>query len=105
MFKKGIATLTAISLLTLVARTADAQSIEFIRDAEIEGTIRAYATPLFRQAGVEPNSVQIHLVKDNQINAFVAEGLHLFLNTGLITRTEHAGQFGVSGKGQNRLDG
>ena len=36
--------------------------------------------------------MEIHLVKDNQINAFVAEGLNLFINTGLIVRTEHAGQ-------------
>ena len=69
-----------------------AQSMEFIRDAEIENTIRVYADPLFAQAGVEPSAVKIHLVKDSQLNAFVAEGLNLFLNTGLIQRTDHAGQ-------------
>ncbi|HIJ64085.1 MAG TPA: M48 family metallopeptidase [Rhodospirillaceae bacterium] len=66
--------------------------MEFIRDAEIENTIRVYADPLFAQAGVEPSAVKIHLVKDSQLNAFVAEGLNLFLNTGLIQRTDHAGQ-------------
>ena len=71
---------------------ASAQSMEFIRDAEIENTIRVYADPLFAQAGVEPSAVKIHLVKDSQLNAFVAEGLNLFLNTGLIQRTDHAGQ-------------
>lgn len=66
--------------------------MEFIRDAEIENTIRTYADPIFEQAGVDPSAVSIHLVKDSQLNAFVAEGLNLFLNTGLIQRTEHAGQ-------------
>ena len=69
-----------------------AQSLSLIRDAEIENTIRAYATPLFEQAGVDPAAVQIHLVKDKSLNAFVAEGLNMFINTGLIMRTEHAGQ-------------
>ena len=66
--------------------------MEFIRDAEIENTIRTYADPIFEQAGVDPTAVKIHLVKDPQLNAFVAEGLNLFLNTGLIQKTEHAGQ-------------
>jgi len=66
--------------------------MSLIRDAEIENTIRIYATPLFEQAGVEPNAVQIHLVKDKSLNAFVAEGLNLFINTGLIMKTDHPGQ-------------
>jgi predicted Zn-dependent protease len=89
---KRISNLAVLLLLTLAPGTASAQRLEFIRDAEIENTIRTFATPLFAQAGVEPSAVEIHLVKDNQINAFVAEGLNLFINTGLITKTEHAGQ-------------
>ncbi len=89
---KRISNLAVLLLVTFAPGTASAQQLEFIRDAEIENTIRMYATPLFQQAGVEPSAVEIHLVKDNQINAFVAEGLNLFLNTGLITKTEHAGQ-------------
>jgi len=89
---KRISNLAVLLLLTLAPGTVSAQRLEFIRDAEIENTIRTFATPLFAQAGVEPSAVEIHLVKDNQINAFVAEGLNLFINTGLITKTEHAGQ-------------
>ena len=92
MFKTRLSTLAALFLASLVPCVASAQTMEFIRDAEIENTIRMYATPLFQQAGVEPSAVEIHLVKDNQINAFVAEGLNLFINTGLIVKTEHAGQ-------------
>lgn len=89
---KRISNLAVLLFVALASETASAQSLEFIRDAEIENTIRMYATPLFQQAGVEPSAVQIHLVKDNQINAFVAEGLNLFINTGLIVKTQHAGQ-------------
>lgn len=59
-----------------------------IRDAEIEATIRAYADPIFTAAGLDPRGIQVHLIKDDKINAFVAGGMRLFLNTGLIMRTE-----------------
>ncbi len=92
MFLKRISFLATLGLIVLVPGYASAQNIEFIRDAEIENTIHTFAAPLFKQAGVEPDAVSIHLVKDQQINAFVAEGLNLFLNTGLIEKTQNAGQ-------------
>jgi len=89
---KRISFLAVLCLIFVASASADAQEISLIRDAEIENTIRMYAAPLFEQAGVDPDAVQIHLVKDNTLNAFVAEGLNLFINTGLIMKTDHAGQ-------------
>ena len=71
--------------------TAD-KKLSFVSDAEIENTIRTYATPLFRAAGLDPSAVRILLVGDKSLNAFVAGGQNLFLNTGLLMRTETAGQ-------------
>jgi predicted Zn-dependent protease len=71
---------------------AAADRLSFIRDAEVESTIRAYVAPLLLQAGVTPESVRIHLVNDSGLNAFVAGGLNIFVHTGLMTRTENAGQ-------------
>ncbi len=71
---------------------ARAQKLSFIRDAEIESNIRAFAAPLFQAAGLQPDAVKVYLVKDDALNAFVAGGQKLFLNTGLIMRTDHAGQ-------------
>ena len=75
-------------------RPAAAQSnkISLIRDAETENIIRAYATPLFRAAGLNPEDVRIHLVNDRSLNAFVAGGQRLFINTGLILQSKHSGQ-------------
>jgi len=66
--------------------TAHAQngSLSLIRDAEIEDTIRLYATPLFEAAGLVPDSIKIHIVDERQLNAFVSEGRHMFLYTGLL---------------------
>jgi predicted Zn-dependent protease len=71
---------------------ARAAEISLIRDAEIEATLRQFAGPILDAAGLGGDSVRIYIVNDNQLNAFVAGGMNLFLNTGLIMRTEHAGQ-------------
>lgn len=78
----------------LVGQIGDvsAQPISFIRDTELENTIRGYATPIFVAAGLDPTAVRIYLVNDRQINAFVAGGQNLFINTGLLMRSEDAGQ-------------
>jgi predicted Zn-dependent protease len=76
-------------------RPAAAQSgerISFIRDAEIEATIRGYAAPLFSAAGLDADNVRIYLVNDRRLNAFVAGGQNLFLHTGLLLRSETPNQ-------------
>ena len=80
------------AVLLIGAGPADARKISFIRDAEIEDTIRAFAAPLFLAAGLEPSAIQIYLVNDKALNAFVAGGQKLFIHTGLIMRTDNPGQ-------------
>lgn len=67
-----------------LASGAHAQKRSLIRDAEIEATIRDLATPLFQAAGVNPEAVSIYIINDDRLNAFVAGGQNLFLNTGLM---------------------
>lgn len=71
---------------------SSAQGISLIRDAEIENTIRAYAAPLFRAAGLQAADIRIFLVRDDTLNAFVADGQKMFLNTGLLMRSADANQ-------------
>ncbi|MBX2831656.1 MAG: M48 family metalloprotease [Rhodospirillales bacterium] len=47
-----------------------------------------YATPIFKAAGLDPNGVSIYIVSDNSLNAFVAGGQKLFINTGLLLKAE-----------------
>lgn len=88
----AVATLLAGVLATAPLQTAHAQRLSFIRDAEIETTIRTFATPVFAAAGLNARDIRVHLVNDPTLNAFVAGGMQMFLNTGLLIRTEHAGQ-------------
>jgi predicted Zn-dependent protease len=84
--------LACFAALLLTPLEARAQGISFIRDAEIEGTIRSYMTPVFRAAGLEPSAVRVYLVKNNELNAFVTGGQNVFVNTGLLLRTENSSQ-------------
>ncbi len=64
------------------------QKVRFIRDAEIENIIRTYATPLFQAAGLNPRTMQVFLIDDDRLNAFVTGGTSLFIYTGLLIRAE-----------------
>ena len=63
-----------------------------IRDTEIENDIRTLASPVWRAAGLNPGDMGIYLISDAQINSFVAGGQAIFINTGLIDKTETPNQ-------------
>lgn len=65
---------------------------QFIRDAEVENTIRTFGTPIFQAAGLDPAAIRINLIVDPTLNAFVAGGQNIFFHTGLLVRSEHPGQ-------------
>ena len=71
------------------ALPAQAQSgrLPLIRDAEIEGLMRIYTRPILKAAGLNPKAVRVYLISDPRINAFVAGGQRIFINTGLLTES------------------
>ncbi len=71
---------------------ASAQPISLIRDTEIERVLRSYEDPILRVAGLDPSAVKIYLVNDPSINAFVAEGQNIFVNTGLLMQLKTPNQ-------------
>lgn len=93
---RRIFTLFCLTLLAFgpfrAAYAQQGQRLNLIRDAEIESTIRTFVTPIWRVAGLDPEGVQIVLVQDNSLNAFVAGGQRIFINTGLIMKTQRPGQ-------------
>ena len=59
-----------------------------IRDAEIENFLKEISHPIFSSANLNINSVDIYIFNDKSINAFVACGQKVFVNTGLIQSFE-----------------
>ena len=90
IFKRFIIVVWLLTFMVAGQATVYAKSISFIRDTETENTIRAFAAPLLRTAGLDVDAIKIHLINSSELNAFVAGGQNLFINTGLIMRSENA---------------
>ncbi len=63
-----------------------------IRDTEIENTLKLWIDPLLKAANMAPGSVNVILIQNNELNAFVAGGANIFIYTGLIEKTENPGE-------------
>ncbi len=82
----GIVCLMLTAMLGFVERVAAQDLLDILRDAEIENTLRAFATPVWKAAGLDPQAVHVYLVNDPSLNSFVAGGQNIFLNSGTILR-------------------
>ena len=76
--------------LLLLVRPALAQSI--LRDAETEAFFKEAAKPLAEAANVNPHSLEMILINDKDINAFVAGGQNIFIHSGLLIAADNANQ-------------
>ena len=78
------------ALLALGVQPVAAQSI--LRDAETEDFLDELAAPLIEAAGLEPGNVDIVLINDPSINAFMAGGQAVYLHSGLIDAADTANE-------------
>ncbi len=73
----------------IVAMLAAQASAQFgLRDTEIEETLRDFSDPLLKAGGLNAESVDIYMINDPELNAFVTRGQNIFLHSGLILRSE-----------------
>ncbi|WP_370178081.1 M48 family metalloprotease [Alteriqipengyuania sp.] len=82
--------LALLLAVALTAQPAMAQSV--LRDAETEALLRDLADPLVEAAGLEPGNVDIVLISDPSINAFVAGGQVVYIHSGLINAADNANE-------------
>ena len=79
--------------LVMVAVTvapAQAQRLSLVRDTETERVLTELARPVFQAAGVVPSAVDMLIVNDNVVNAFVTGGQNIFFTTGFLMQAETA---------------
>ena len=74
----------------LVVQPVAAQSV--LRDAETEKLLDDMAAPLIEAAGLEPGNVDIVLINDPSLNAFVAGGQAIYIHSGLIDAADTANE-------------
>jgi predicted Zn-dependent protease len=86
---KRLIALFATAIL-LWAQPAYAQSI--LRDAETESLFKDMSRPMIVAAGLSPANVQVVLIQDDSINAFVAGGQVVYIHSGLIQAADNANE-------------
>ena len=74
-----------------LAQDDDAQ-ISTLRDTETELLFKDMSLPLIKAAGLDPNSVSVVLLNDTEINAFVATGQTVYIQSGLLIAADNANQ-------------
>jgi len=86
----------AIMLSMSAVRPAYAQQRDsgpsILRDTETERLFKDMARPLIVAAGLDPNSVSVVLLNDPEINAFVATGQTVYVQSGLLEATDNVNQ-------------
>jgi predicted Zn-dependent protease len=82
--------LAILALLPLTAEPVMAQSI--LRDAETEALFAEMSAPLIAAAGLNPRNVKVVMIGDKEINAFVAGGQYVYVNSGLITAADNVNE-------------
>ena len=75
-------------LITFLTIASPAFATSLLRDADIEHAFSELARPILQIAGLRP--VKVMLVDDAAFNAFVFDRHHIFLNVGLVLKTESA---------------
>ncbi|WP_408014352.1 M48 family metalloprotease [Rhizorhabdus dicambivorans] len=85
---RGLAVL--LLSVSLMAQPVAAQSI--LRDAETEAFLKEISAPLVAAAGLQPGNVDIILVGDKSINAFVAGGQAVYIHSGLIETADNTNE-------------
>jgi predicted Zn-dependent protease len=83
------ATLVAIAL-TVNATTA--QSVDLLRDPDIEHGLQKLANPILRAAGLNGEAIKVLIVNDMSLNAFVIDHNHIFIHAGLVLKLQNADQ-------------
>jgi predicted Zn-dependent protease len=84
----------ALVLTLSVARPAEAAdgTLSVLRDAEMELLFRDLSRPLVKAAGLEPNNVEVVLLSNTEINAFVATGQNVYVYSGLILEADNVNE-------------
>ncbi|VWX53674.1 Peptidase M48 [Novosphingobium sp. 9U] len=90
MHMPRLSALLLAPLALLASVPAAAQSI--LRDAETEALFRDMSRPIIAQTGLDPKNVDVVLVNDPSVNAFVVGGQAVYVNSGLINEADNANE-------------
>ncbi|MEE4349779.1 MAG: M48 family metalloprotease [Pacificimonas sp.] len=82
--------LVAVMATLAALHPAAAQSI--LRDAETEAWLDDLTAPIAAAAGLDPANVDVVLIADNSLNAFVIRGQTVYMHSGTILQADNVNQ-------------
>ena len=90
LLRRARTTLLGLTLAITAAQPVMAQSV--LRDSETEALFKDISKPLIEAAKLDPKSVSIVLLNDSEINAFVATGQTVYIQSGLLAAADNVNQ-------------
>lgn len=91
LLRIACASLVACALPAEQALAQDAGP-SILRDAETEQFLQDIAAPMAVSAGLSPGALKLYVINDPEINAFVATGQAIYINSGTIERADNANE-------------
>ncbi|GAC1574574.1 MAG: M48 family metalloprotease [Sphingomicrobium sp.] len=79
-----------VALAVTAAEPALAQSV--LRDSETEALFKDISKPMIEAAKLDPKAVNVVLLNDPEINAFVATGQTVYIQSGLLVAADNVNQ-------------
>src|SRR5919112_513538 len=87
-----VARLLMVALLLAFAAAQPAAAQSVLRDSETELLFRDISSPLITAAGLDPKATNVVLLNDPEINAFVATGQTVYIQSGLLVASDNVNQ-------------
>ena len=81
-----------VSIIAALVFVLPTKAQSLLRDAETEAFFREISDPIFEAAGLTPASVNMYLLGDQSLNAFVTGGQNIFIHSGLILASDDVDQ-------------
>jgi predicted Zn-dependent protease len=82
--------LFAIGLILALVAGAPARALTLLRDPDIEYALKQLATPVLKAAGLSPSRIDILVIDDRSLNAFVVDRTAIFIHSGLLLKMKNA---------------
>lgn len=87
-----LALVLTLSFAQTAAAADDDSGPQILRDTESEQLLHDMALPLIKAAGLDPEAVHVVLLNDPEINAFVATGQTVYVQSGLLLACDNVNQ-------------
>lgn len=82
--------LLLICVFLSVTMASPGRALTLLRDPDIEYALKQLAAPVLKAAGLSPNRVDILVIDDRRLNAFVVDANAIFIHSGLMLKMKNA---------------